>query len=123
MKYPNMSKHKKRIYKQNKNKTGVYQLTCNYNGKIYIGSSVNLSSRFSYYYSNKTMVNKLKVSNSFIYSALLKHGRDNFSLEILEYCEKDVLLEREQYNMDLLKPDYNICKTAGSRFKCTKIRK
>jgi group I intron endonuclease len=123
MKYTNMLKYKNRIYKENKNKIGVYRLTCNKNGKIYIGSSVNLSRRFSHYYSNKTMLNKLKVSKSFIYSALLKHGHVNFSLEILEYCEKDVLIEREQYYMDLLKPEYNICKIAGSRFKCTKVRK
>ena len=121
MKDRNMSKYKKSIYKENKNKIGVYRLTCNKNGKIYIGSSVNLSKRFSHYYSNKTMLNKLKFSKSIIYSALLKHGRDNFSLEILEYCEKDVLIEREQYYMDLLNPEYNICKTAGSRLNIKKI--
>jgi group I intron endonuclease len=50
-----------------------------------------------------------------IYRALLAHGFDNFTLEILEYCEPSVLIEREQYWIDLLKPEYNILKTAGSR--------
>jgi hypothetical protein len=33
--------------------------------------------------------------------------------EILEYCEPSKVLEREQYYIDLLKPEYNILKTAG----------
>jgi group I intron endonuclease len=50
----------------------------------------------------------------YIYKAILKHGHSNFSLEILEYCEPSKVLEREQYYIDLLKPEYNILKTAGS---------
>jgi len=51
-----------------------------------------------------------------IYKAILAHGYSNFSLEILEYCEpdKNIILEREQYYLDLLKPEYNILSTAGS---------
>jgi hypothetical protein len=45
---------------------------------------------------------------------LLKYGYANFSLEILEYCEPTKCIEREQYYMDLFKPEYNILKTAGS---------
>jgi group I intron endonuclease len=61
------------------------------------------------------MVNKLTTTTSIIYSALLKHGYDNFSIDILEYCEIDVLVEREQHYLDLLKPKYNILKAANSR--------
>jgi len=32
----------------------------------------------------------------------------------LEYCVKDSLINKEQYYMDILNPEYNICKTAGS---------
>jgi group I intron endonuclease len=46
--------------------------------------------------------------------ALLKHGYSNFNLEILEYCDCKDLIIREQYNIDLLKPEYNILKKAGS---------
>jgi group I intron endonuclease len=51
-----------------------------------------------------------------IYKALLKYGYANFSLEILEYCEPSKCVEREQYYLDLLKPEYNILPTAGSSF-------
>jgi group I intron endonuclease len=61
------------------------------------------------------MLSKLKTRTSIIYSAILKHGYDNFSVDILEYCEINVLIEREQYYLDLLKPEYNILKIANSR--------
>lgn len=50
-----------------------------------------------------------------VYSSLLKNGYSNFSFEILEYCEKSLAIKREQYYIDLYKPEYNILKTAGSR--------
>jgi group I intron endonuclease len=46
--------------------------------------------------------------------ALLKRGYSNFNLEILEYCDSKDLIIREQYYIDLLKPEYNILKKAGS---------
>lgn len=47
-------------------------------------------------------------------NAILKYGIANFSLYILEYCEPDIIIEREQFYLDLLKPEYNICKIAYS---------
>jgi len=46
--------------------------------------------------------------------ALLKYNLENFKLEILEYCPLELTLSREQYYLDLLKPEYNILKIAGS---------
>lgn len=51
-----------------------------------------------------------------IYKALIKHSFSKFRLEILEYCAAEKCLEREQYYLDLLKPEYNILKVAGSPF-------
>jgi len=45
-----------------------------------------------------------------INKALLKYGYSNFKLEILEYCDKSVNIEREQHYIDLLKPEYNTLK-------------
>ena len=47
----------------------------------------------------------------YIYKAILKHGHSNFSIVI-----QLIYVKREQYYIDLLKPKYNIFKTAGSRF-------
>lgn len=49
-----------------------------------------------------------------ISKALLKYGYSNFSLEILEYCESSETILREQYFLDLLNPEYNVLKIAGS---------
>jgi hypothetical protein len=35
-------------------------------------------------------------------------------LEIIEYCKEDICIEREQYYIDFLQPEYNILKIAGS---------
>jgi hypothetical protein len=39
-------------------------------------------------------------------------------LEILESCDKDKLLAREQDYLDQLHPEYNLSPTAGSRAGC-----
>jgi group I intron endonuclease len=44
----------------------------------------------------------------------IKYGYSNFKLIILEYCDTSVIIKREQYYIDELKPDYNINPTAGS---------
>jgi group I intron endonuclease len=51
-----------------------------------------------------------------IYKAILKYGHENFKLEIIEYCNPDIILSREQYYLDLLNPEYNQLKVAGSSF-------
>lgn len=43
-----------------------------------------------------------------------REGYSNFQLYILEYCDTNKLLEREQYYIDTLNPTYNICTTAGA---------
>ena len=45
---------------------------------------------------------------------MIKNGYSNFRLEILEYCELEILIEREQYYIETLNPEYNILKQAGS---------
>ena len=62
------------------------------------------------YYSIGSLGNNLRV----IDRALFKYGFNNFSFEILEYCDKNILLEREQYYLNLLKPDYNVVELAGN---------
>ena len=45
-----------------------------------------------------------------VYSALLKYGYSNFKLEVLEYCDSEVLLSKEQEYLDIYCPEYNILK-------------
>jgi group I intron endonuclease len=84
------------------------------NGKCYVGSSVDLSRRFSGYYSLEFLKREIKKSKSIILRSLLKHGYSAFSLEILEYCSPSEAIAREQYYLDLLNPECNILRNAGS---------
>lgn len=67
------------------------------------------------YYDFSFLSVRIAKSKSRIYSAILKHGYSNFQLEILEYCTKENAISREQYYIDLYKPEYNLNSTAGSR--------
>lgn len=102
---------KKKIVYDNKKKSGIYKLTNLTNKKFYVGSSVDLGRRFTTYYSFKFIDAR---KTSLICRALLKYGYSKFKLEILEYCRKEDLLKREQYYLNLLKPEYNILTNAGS---------
>ncbi len=109
--YHNADSQKKEIYLNNKGKSGVYMWVNSINGKRYVGSSADLQRRFSTYFSVAYLT---KYSTIVIHKALLKYGYSAFSLHILEYCALEDLITREQYYMDLYKPEYNVLKTAGS---------
>jgi len=95
---------------ENKGKTGIYRGTNLINSKTYIGSANDLRTRFGVYFSTRRLIN----SNMDVYKAILKYGYANFKLEIIEYCNSNVVLLREQYYIDLLKPEYNILSITGS---------
>jgi group I intron endonuclease len=95
----------------NSNKSGIYRWVNKISKNTYVGSAVDLSNRLNRYYHKSELKKK---SARPINQALLKYGHSNFSLEILEYCSKDNLMERENYYLDKLKPEYNILKFAYS---------
>jgi group I intron endonuclease len=102
---------RKIILKENKGKSGIYMLTNKLTNDMYIGQSVNISKRFINYFN----FSYIRSKESFIINrALIKYGYYNFSVTILEYCDKSDLLLREQYYFDKLNPQYNILKIAGS---------
>lgn len=102
------------ILKDNRSKSGVYLWTNKINGKMYVGSSINLGKRLSMYFSIGYLEEKRKSGKSVINIALLKYGYSQFSFSILEYCDVACVLDREQFYLELLKPEYNILQVAGS---------
>ena len=112
--YSNAEDDKAQILSENINKSGIYKWKNRINGKKYIGSAVNLTNRLWFYYSFKAIENVLKRSQSHICSALLKYGHYNFSLTIIEYCEPDKCLERENFYLSCFPHKYNILPKAGS---------
>lgn len=81
------------------------------NGKKYVGSSMDLKRRLLEYYNVNRMLNEKSMA---INVALLKYGYTNFSLTILEFCEKDSLMSREKHFFEVYSPEYNILKIPGS---------
>ena len=98
-------------------KPGIYKITNLINNKIYIGSAFNLSNRISVH--KYTLKNK-KHKNKHLQAAYDKYGEENFLFEAIEVVEDvSILLDREQYYLDLLNPTdrnigYNIAKKAGN---------
>jgi excinuclease UvrABC nuclease subunit len=112
--YDNLLDNKKKILQDNKQKCGIYKWTNKINGKSNVGSSVNLGLRLSNYFSMSYLEKKVSIYKSKIYNALLTYGYNNFRLEILEYCDRSDIIKREQYYIDLIKPEYNILTKAES---------
>nr|YP_009440973.1 GIY-YIG endonuclease [Absidia glauca]AMA21279.1 GIY-YIG endonuclease [Absidia glauca] len=111
--YDNAEELKSQILLENKNKSGIYKWENKISGDFYIGSAVDLSKRMSEYY-RKSYITHPSRGRSIICYALVKYDYNNFSLSILEYCDKDKVITREQYYLDLLNPSYNILKYAYS---------
>lgn len=105
--YINPFVHKKQIYKENRNKSGIYRWNNLITGKSYVGSSSNITKRLYNYLSYKHLESRNLKSNSLIYESLLEYKYSNFSLDILKYCEKNELIKWEQYFIDTLNPKYN----------------
>lgn len=96
--------------------SGIYAIRNTVNGKLYVGSSANVSGRFS---SHRSRLNKGIHGNAHLQSAWVKYGHDAFVFELLEAVPADRLIEREQKWIDSLNvanPDfgYNKRKIAES---------
>jgi group I intron endonuclease len=90
-------------------KSGIYQITIK--GKIYIGSATSLYNRMHRHLHD---LNKKKHCNRKLQNYFNKYGLNNFLFEVIEYCDVEVLIQREQYFLDTKKPFFNICKIAGN---------
>lgn len=109
--FSDADKDKLNILKYVKGKSGIYLWTNKLNGKKYVGSSVDLRRRLLEYYNVNRILNEKGMPISV---ALLKYGYTNFSLTILEICDKDSLMSREKHFFEVYSPEYNILKTPGS---------
>jgi group I intron endonuclease len=91
--------------------SGIYQILNLANGKRYIGSAQSLAARWE--------VHKLALYQGGHHSSKLqrtwnKYGETSFVFKPLLICAPKDLLMYEQRCLDSYKPEYNICRTAGS---------
>jgi len=93
---------------------GIYKIVNSVTGKCYVGSAVKLSIRERAHFQdleNQTHKNK-KLQASYN-----KHGKKAFTFVVIQFCARELLIEREQYWMDKLQAvvkGYNLNPTAGS---------
>ncbi len=88
------------------NLCGIYKIySILHPSKVYIGSAVKFRHR---YISHRSLLNRNKHFSIKLQNYSNKHGADKLIFEIVEIIEnKDNLIEREQYWIDLLKPYFN----------------
>lgn len=98
-----------------KNKeSGIYKIVNTVNAKQYIGSAVDFYGRWKTHLSS---LRKNKHHSIVLQRAWNKYGEENFSFQFIESVDdKTKLLDREQYYINTLKPEYNIAQIAGSCF-------
>lgn len=100
--------------------SGIYKITNIQNGKIYIGSAINIESRKRIHLS---ALRKGNHHNPHLLAAYKKYGEDSFVWDILEHVTQlNDLLYREQKYLDEVKPfdrniGYNVLPTAGSPYR------
>lgn len=101
---------------------GVYQILNIETNKFYIGSSSSKTFLYERLIHHKRDLINNKHHSLYLQRSFNKYGIEKFYYQILEVCSPDNCIKREQYWIDLLKPDYNSCKVANSTLgtECSK---
>jgi len=94
---------------------GIYTISNNIDGKMYIGKAVNIHTRMS---QHRLYLKKNKHSNEHLQRAWNKYGESAFKFELLVKCEEEHLYSEEHYWCNMLNVHneeigYNIVKFAG----------
>jgi len=104
--------------------TGIYKITNLANSKVYIGSSaVSIKRRW---YKHVSALKKGNHHSLKLQRAWNKHGKENFILEVLEECDPESCVTREQYWLDLYQSattGYNINHLTQSRLGVKQLDK
>ena len=94
---------------------GVYKIINIINGKIYVGSASSKGGFRKRWNEHRSALKNNQHHSKHLQSAWNKYGENSFIFEIIEIViDVNLILEREQHYLDLLKPEYNICKIAGN---------
>ena len=91
--------------KQDLKNSGIYCIINIESGKRYIGSSLNIYQRLL---CHRSLLRNQKHENRKLQSAWNKHKEELFDYYILEFCDKENLITREQFYIDTLNPEYNL---------------
>ena len=91
---------------------GIYQIENIINHKLYVGSSINCHKRANRHFSE---LKNNKHKNKHLQNSYNKYGKNAFTFSILEkVSDKQDLIKREQYYINILTPAFNINQIANS---------
>jgi group I intron endonuclease len=89
----------------------IYSIKNVVNGHFYIGSAINLKSRLKKHFN---LLRNKKHHSIRLQRAFDKYGEKSFKVDIIEHInDSNVLIQREQYWINFLNPEYNMTKIAG----------
>lgn len=80
---------------------GIYKITNLTNGMCYVGQSVDISNRWKQHI--KRGIGAEAPTKNKLYPAMAEFGVENFSFEIIEECEKELLDKKEDYWQEFFK--------------------
>lgn len=94
---------------------GVYAIVNTHNGKVYIGSAVNIHKRF---HEHKHHLRHNNHHSPRLQHSYNKHGKETFEYQVMQYCSVSELREVEQSYLDntqsyLPTHGYNIARVAA----------
>lgn len=97
-------------------KSGVYQISSTIDDRVYVGSSVNIYSRWT---EHKWNLNNGSHQNDHLQRFFDKYGLDCLRFAAIEFCKSHILIEREQMYINCLMRNsifglFNISKSASS---------
>lgn len=87
-----------RVLGNDKEKSGIYKITDTRSQMCYIGQSVNIGSRWRIH--AKRALKAEPVTNNKLYTAIWENGLENYTFQVVEFCNKDKLTEREKFYIE-----------------------
>ena len=84
-----------RVLGGDKDKSGIYKITNINNQMVYIGQAVNIGSRWRTHV--KRGLGCEEKTNNRLYTALWEEGVENFTFQVVEFCDRKDLTEREKF--------------------------
>ena len=92
--------------------SGIYTIRNIINGNEYVGSSVDVPKRWL---QHKSGLRNQIHRNSRLQRSWNKHGEENFEFLLLEECDIEKLIEREELHISIRKSEYNLTIFAEGR--------
>lgn len=84
-----------RVLSGDKDKSGIYKITNINNQMVYIGQAVNIGSRWRTHV--KRGLKAEEGTSNRLYTALWEEGVENFTFQVVEFCDRKDLTEREKF--------------------------